>query len=152
MMEVKLKVHGVVSDPKTETQIVILRDEQNLEVLPIWVGFAEGNAIRFAVEGILPQRPLTHDLLKSLLDHMGAKVQKVVVTGIKNNTYFATVHLETKVSTATVDARPSDAIALALRANVPIYVEDEVLKKRSVESLDAWLERLNPKELGRFDA
>lgn len=151
-MEVKLKVHGILSDPKTETQIVILRDEGNAEILPIWVGAAEGSAIRFALEGIVPPRPMTHDLLKGLLDHLGVQLQKVVVNEIKNNTYYAVIHMLTRDTTYTVDARPSDAIALALRTGIPIFATDQVLKKKSSENLDLWLEKLNPKDFGQYDA
>jgi bifunctional DNase/RNase len=150
-MEIKLKVHGILSDPKTETQIVVLRDESNAEILPIWVGVAEGNAIRFALEGIIPPRPMTHDLLKGLLEHLGVQLQKVVVNEIKNNTYYATIHMSIKDRVQAVDARPSDAIALALRTGSPIFATDEVLKKKSAENLDAWLEKLNPKDFGRYD-
>lgn len=151
-MEVKLKVHGILSDPKTETQIVILRDEGNAEILPIWVGAAEGSAIRFALEGIVPPRPMTHDLLKGLLEHLGVQLQKVVVNEIKNNTYYAVIHMLTRDTTYTVDARPSDAIALALRTSIPIFATNEVLKKKSSENLDLWLEKLNPKDFGQYDA
>lgn len=151
-MELKVKIHGILSDPKTETQIVILRDEQQNEILPIWVGVAEGNAIRFALEGIMPPRPMTHDLYKSMLNHLGVTLQKIVISEIKNNTYYAVLHLETRTGPQTVDARPSDAIALALRLGAPVYVMDSVLQAKSGDNLDAWLEKLNPKDLGRYEA
>jgi bifunctional DNase/RNase len=147
----RFKVHGVLADTNSEAQIVILRDEKNLEILPIWVGLSEGNAIRFALEGILPPRPMTHDLLKSTLDHLGVKVVKIIISEIKNNTYFATVHLDARGTEFTVDARPSDAIALALRTSAPLFVTEEVLKRKSGENLDVWLEKLNPKDFGRYD-
>jgi uncharacterized protein len=152
MVEAKLKVHGVVSDPKTETQIVILRDVNNEEILPIWVGVAEGNAIRFALEGIIPPRPMTHDLVKELLEQLGVQLQKVVVNEMKNNTYYATIHMLTHNTTHTVDSRPSDAIALALRTSTPIFATDEVLKKKISENLDAWLQQLNPKDSEKYNA
>ena len=152
MKEVKLKVQGVLSDPKTETQIVILRDDGNSDILPIWVGVSEGNAIRFALEGIIPPRPMTHDLLKGLLEHLGVQIQKVVVSELQNNTYFATIHMQTKKGLHTIDARPSDALALALRTGVPIYATEVVLKKKSTENLDALLEKLQPKDFGKYDA
>ncbi|MBI3802546.1 MAG: bifunctional nuclease family protein [Nitrospirae bacterium] len=164
-MNIPLKVHAVISDPNTEAQIVILKDEQNIELLPIWVGMTEGNAIRFAMEGIVPQRPLTHDLLKDILGHLGAQIEKVVIHDLNNNTYFATLYLLRRKSTEahaeeesgepfemTIDARPSDAIALALRARVPIYVTEEVLRRKSSENLDEWLERLKPKDIGPYNA
>lgn len=151
-MNVRVKVHGILSDPKTETQIVILKDEKDSEVLPIWVGVAEGNAIRFALEGIVPPRPMSHDLFKSLLGHLGITLEKVVISEIKNNTYYSLLFFNAKGSEKTVDARPSDAIALGLRLGVPIFVAEEVLKKKSGENLDTWLEKLNPKDFGRFEA
>ena len=152
MPEVKLKVHGVVSDPKTETQIVILRDEKNLEILPIWVGVAEGNSIRFALEGVIPPRPMSHDLLKGLIEQLGAQVQKIVVNEMKNNTYYATIYLKTGQNIHTVDSRPSDAIALALRTTAPIYATSDVLKKKITENIDAWIQQLNPKDSGKYNA
>lgn len=151
-MDIQLNVQGVLTDPKTRTQIVLLRAEKDNEVLPIWVGAIEGSAIKLALEGILPPRPMTHDLLKNLLDHLRIQVQKVIVTEIKNNTYYAMIYIEVNGHTLTIDARPSDAIALAIRSHVPIYTTDEVLKKRSSDNLDDWLEKLNPKDVGEFNA
>lgn len=167
-MNIPLKVHAVVSDPNTEAQIVILKDERNVELVPIWVGVMEGNAIRFALEGIAPPRPLTHDLLRDLLNHLNVQMEKVLIHDVSNGTYFATVHLirnrplKQKTESSgdggepseelTVDARPSDAIALALRMGVPIYVTEEVLQKKGSENLDAWLEKLKPKDFGPYDA
>jgi bifunctional DNase/RNase len=152
MREVKLTVQSVLSDPKTDTQIVILRDDGNTEMLPIWVGVVEGNAIRFALEGIIPPRPMTHDLLKELFDHLNIRPLKVVVNEIKNNTYYATIHLLVKDKLHTVDSRPSDAIAMALRTNIPIYALDDVLREKSSENLDEWLQKLHPKDFGKFNA
>lgn len=151
-MEIKLKVHGVLSDSASEAQIVILRDENATEILPIWVGSAEGHAIRFALEGIASARPLTHDLLKSLIEHLRLEILKVVITGIRNNTYYASIYFKRDGAPLTLDARPSDAIALALRSESPIYATSEVLEKRSKENLDTWLERLKPKNSGKYDA
>jgi hypothetical protein len=167
-MNIPLKVHAVISDPNTEAQIVILQDPQNRELLPIWVGVTEGNAIRLAMEGIAPPRPLTHDLLNDLLRSLKVECDKVLIHDINDSTYFATLYLirkKTKNSNhaaqsapeetneeLTVDARPSDAIALALRMGVPIYVTEEVLQKKGSENLDAWLEKLKPKDFGPYDA
>ncbi len=136
-MEIKLNVHGILTDSASEAQIIILRDDRATEILPIWVGVTEGNAIRFAIEGISSARPMTHDLLKSLLDHLKVEVEKVVITEIRNNTYYAVVHLHHEGRPLTIDARPSDAIALALRTRCPIFTVPEVLQKRSQENLDA---------------
>ncbi len=143
---IELKVHGVVRDENTDTQIVVLRDEQRSEVLPIWVGLAEGNAIRLAQEGIVTPRPMTHDLIRSLVTHLGIQVRQVVITDVKNTTYFATVYLSSKGVDRTLDARPSDAIALALRMQCPIYVTQDVLNRRGGANADVWLEKLIPKK------
>ncbi|MBN4050033.1 bifunctional nuclease family protein [Nitrospira defluvii] len=173
-MNIPLKVDTVIADPNTGAQIVILKDEQNLELLPIWVGMAEGNAIRFALEGIISPRPLTHDLLKDFLNHLKIPLEKVLIHSMSGSTYYASLHL-IKTSTSktdeqdvsqenppsdlqqepeelTVDARPSDAISLALRMGVPIYVTEEVLRKKGSENLDTWLEKLKPKDFGPYDA
>lgn len=144
-METKLKVYGILSDQTTDSQIILLKDEQSNEVLPIWVGTAEGQAIRMAMEGIAPPRPMTHDLLKDLLRHLRAAPKKVVVTTIKNGTYYAALHLDTGGTERVIDARPSDAIALALRCGTPIYATQEVIEKKGAENLDLWLEKLNLK-------
>ncbi len=148
---IPLKVHGVLVDPNTDTQIVILRDESNADVLPIWVGTAEGTSIRLALEDVIPPRPMSHDLITSLSTHLGMKITQVVVTDVQNNTYYATVHVSLNGLERTVDARPSDAIALALRAKCPIYVTQEVLKRRSGDNLEAWLAKLDPKEFGQSE-
>jgi bifunctional DNase/RNase len=148
---VRLKVHGVLADPNTETQIVILRDEHNADILPIWVGTAEGNAIRLALEGIVTPRPMSHDLIRSVAEHLSIKVSRVVVTDVKNNTYYASIHLVSQESERIVDSRPSDAIALALRTNCPIYVTSGVLKQRGGGNLDAWLEKLDTKNFGKYE-
>lgn len=147
---VKLKVHGVLPDPNTDTQIVVLRDEENTEILPIWVGAAEGNAIELALKGVSPPRPMTHDLIRSLTDHLRTKISRVVVTDVKSSTYYATIQLLAGDTERTVDSRPSDAIALALRTDSPIYVTRDVLTRRSAGTLEAWLEKLDVKDLGPY--
>jgi bifunctional DNase/RNase len=147
---VKLTVQGVWADtsPNAESQVVLLQDETRSNTLPIWVGSAEGTAIRLALEGIIPPRPLSHDLIRNLTEHLALTVSKVVVTEVKNNTYYASVYLCSKQSEMTVDARPSDAIALALRTKSPIYATREVLDRQAPETVEPWIRRLNAKELG----
>jgi bifunctional DNase/RNase len=149
---VRLTVHGVLHDSNTEAQIVILRDEHQADILPIWVGQAEGMAIRMALEGHVAPRPMSHDLMRSLMEHFNAKVSQVVVTDVKNNTYYATIHLDVRGTSQTVDSRPSDAIALALRTNSPIYVTQDVLKQRGSGNLEAWLEKLEARNPEKSDA
>lgn len=148
---IRLKVHGVLPDPNTETQIVILREDQQADILPIWVGTAEGTAIKMAMEGIHTPRPMSHDLMRSFADHLSIKILRVVVTDVKNNTYYAAVHLVAGGEERTVDSRPSDAIALAFRTNSPIYVTQDVLKRRGGGNLDALLEKLGTKNLGKYE-
>lgn len=149
---IPLKVHGVLVDPNTDTQIVILRDEQHSEVLPIWVGTAEGTSIRLALEGVVPPRPMSHDLIQSFAEHLGFTISQVVVTEVKNNTYYASIHLLRNGEEHVLDARPSDAIALAVRTKSPIYVAPTVLERRSGENIDAWLSKLDPKSFDQPEA
>ena len=151
-MLLQMKVRGLMYDPYTNAYIVILRDEDNTEVLPIWVGRAEANAISFALEGIFAPRPMTHDLIKNMLDAVKAKLISVVVTDLRDNTYFAKLHLLYEDSEYTVDSRPSDAVALALRTEAPIFTSEDVIRKHSSEELDRWLDNLRPEDFGRYDA
>ncbi len=153
MMEnglVKLTVQGVMPDaiPNSDSQVVILQDENKANTLPIWVGVAEGTAIRLAMEGVIPPRPLSHDLIRNLTEQLGLKISKVVVTDVKNNTYYASIYLRSKQSELTVDSRPSDAIALAVRTSSPIYVAQDVLDRLAPENVDPWLKMLGAKEFG----
>ncbi len=148
---IRLKVRAVLPDSNTDTQIVLLQDERETEVLPIWVGMAEGNAIKFALEGLAPQRPLTHDLIKNFTEHLSVKVTQAVVADVKNNTYFAQVYLLVHGVEQTLDARPSDAIALALRSNSPIYATQAVLEQRGGGNLGAWMERFGAKDMGKAE-
>jgi bifunctional DNase/RNase len=116
-------------DPNSGTPIIILKDVNSEQMLPIWVGAYEANAIALEIEKIAPQRPMTHDLLRNLIVEMGAQVERVVVTELRDNTFFAIIEMRNNSGDlTTLDARPSDAIALALRADCPIYVNDEVIQ------------------------
>jgi uncharacterized protein len=150
-MITQMKVRGLMFDPYNNAYIVILRDEDNSDLLPIWVGKAEASAISFALESVVPPRPMTHDLVKSFLDSVDAKVISVVVSDLKENTYYAHIHLMYEDSEYSIDSRPSDAIALALRTDAPIFAKDEVLRKQASEELDQWLENLKPEDFGKFD-
>jgi bifunctional DNase/RNase len=147
---VKLTVQGVMPDaiPNSDSQVVILQDESKANTLPIWVGVAEGTAIRLAMEGVIPPRPLSHDLIRNLTEQLGLKISKVVVTDVKNNTYYASIYLSSKQSELTMDSRPSDAIALALRTSSPIYATQDVLDRLAPENVDPWLKMLGSKEFG----
>jgi len=148
-MIAQMKVRGLMFDPYNNTFIVILRDEDNSDMLPIWVGKPEASSISFALEDVTTPRPMTHDLMKAILDVVDAKVISVVISDLKDNTYFAKVHLMYEDSEYSIDARPSDAIALALRAKAPIFANEEVLRKQASDELDQWLENLKPEDFGK---
>src|SRR5436309_5897019 len=159
MMEVEMKIRGLMLDPVTNTPIVILKDSGDT-VLPIWVGVYEANAIALEIEKVSTPRPMTHDLIRNVLAGLDAQVHKVVVTELKEDTFYAVIWMESEGRIISVDSRPSDALALALRVDCPIFVEDEVLKssklasaisdKVSSEEMRKWLEGLNDDDLGRY--
>lgn len=128
-MEIEVKIRALMMDPNSGTPIIILKDVNSETMLPIWVGAYEANAIALEIEKIAPQRPMTHDLLRNLIVEMGAKVERVVITELRDNTFFAVIEMRTMEGTAMLlDSRPSDAIALALRADCPIFVDQEVIR------------------------
>ena len=160
MIEREFKIRGLMMDPITNSPIVILQDVEKNTLLPIWVGIFEANAIALQVERIDTPRPMTHDLIKNILLHMNADIEKIVVTELKDNTFYALIHLTLEGEEMTIDSRPSDAIALALRADAPIFVTDDVISNsRNItldkENLDPeevrkWLENLSPEDLGKY--
>ena len=128
-MEIEVKIRGLMMDPNSGTPIVILKDVNSETLLPIWVGAYEANAIALEIEKIATQRPMTHDLLRNLIVEMGARVERVVVTELRDNTFFAVIEMRNgNGDFVLLDSRPSDAIALALRADCPIYVNEEVIQ------------------------
>jgi uncharacterized protein len=159
-MEVEMKIRGLMMDPVTNMPIVILRDNVGGQILPIWVGVYEANAIALEIEKVTTPRPMTHDLLRNVLQGLETGVQKVVVSELKDDTFFAVIWLERDGRLISIDSRPSDALALALRLDCPIYVEEQVLKsskattsvsdKVTNEELRKWLEGLNDEDFGRY--
>jgi bifunctional DNase/RNase len=159
-MEVEMKIRGLTMDPVTQMPIVVLKDVSSNTVLPIWVGIFEANAIALEIEKVSTPRPMTHDLLKTVLVGLEASIRKVVVSELKDDTFYALIWLERDGQLISVDSRPSDALALALRLDCPIYVEDAVLKSSKMtstinekvqsEELRKWLENLNDEDLGRY--
>ena len=159
-MEVEMKIRGLMVDPVSNTPIVILKDSGSDAVLPIWVGVYEANAIALEIEKVNTPRPMTHDLIKNVLIGLDTLVHKVVVTELKEDTFYAVIWLEREGRVISIDSRPSDALALALRMDCPIFVEDEVLKnsklaanlsdRGTAEELRKWLEGLNDEDLGRY--
>jgi bifunctional DNase/RNase len=159
-MEVEMKIRGLTMDPVTQMPIVVLKDVNGNTVLPIWVGIFEANAIALEIEKVSTPRPMTHDLLKTVLMGLSAGVKKVVVSELKDDTFYALIWLERDGELISVDSRPSDALALALRLDCPIYVDDAVLKSSKLtntvnekvqsDELRKWLENLNDEDLGRY--
>ena len=159
-MQIEMTIKGLMVDPVTNMPIVILRDKDGQRVLPIWVGIFEANAIALQIENVSTQRPMTHDLLRNVIHDLKASVQKVVVCDLQDNTFYALIYLSLGGDTVAVDARPSDAIALALRTRAPIFVEDQVIdhaktidfssEKADAERLHKWLESLDPEDLGKY--
>ena len=140
---VALTVKQVLDDGNTDTRIVVLKSEDAGVTLPIWVGSAEGTAIRLAMDHVVTPRPMSHDLIRSFADHLGVRIERVVITDVKSSTYYASIAFASKGLHRTLDARPSDAIALALRAGCPIYATQDVLNRRTAVHLDAWINRLD---------
>jgi uncharacterized protein len=159
-MEVEMRIRGLLMDPVTNTPIVILKDANSDTVLPIWVGMFEASAIQLEIEKVSTPRPMTHDLIKNVLVGLDAHVHKVVVTELKEDTFYAVIWMEREGRIISVDSRPSDALALALRVDCPIFVEDEVRKtsKKATsttdpatsEDLRKWLDGLNDEDLGNY--
>jgi hypothetical protein len=159
-MQIEMTIKGLMVDPITNMPIVILRDAGGEHVLPIWVGIFEANAIALQIENVATPRPMTHDLLRNLISDLNGSVEKIVVCDLKENTFYALIYVRTREEVVAVDARPSDAIALALRVSAPIYVEDAVVRnaknldfapdKADSERLAKWLENLDPEELGKY--
>ena len=159
-MQIEMTIKGLMVDPITNMPIVILRDKDGHRVLPIWVGVFEANAIALQIENVTTPRPMTHDLLKNVIADLRARIDKIVVSDLKENTFFALIYLSIGGEVMAIDARPSDAIALALRARAPIFVEEKVIdhaktvdiapEKGETERLQKWLESLDPEDLGKY--
>lgn len=161
----EMKVSGLVMDPQTNTPILILKDVQDDTSLPIWIGLLEATSIATELEKIQFPRPMTHDLLKNCFDHLNVQVERIEVCDLRNNTYFALIYLKNNDQLSSIDARPSDAIAIALRTNAPIYVKEDVLTKSQKsdaaaprpildkENREKWaeiLEQLDPEDFSKY--
>jgi len=159
-MLIEMSIKGLMVDPMAGTPIVILKDKLGERVLPIWVGMPEANAIAMQMENVCTPRPMTHDLLRNIISDLDGRVDRVVVSDLRDNTYFAVIHLTVRGERVVVDARPSDAIALALRTKSPILVEEAVIEHSKTadfasepadnDRLQKWLESLDPEELGKY--
>ncbi len=159
-MEVEMKIRSLMMDPVTNMPIVVLKDVQGNAILPIWVGIYEANAIALEIEKVQTPRPMTHDLLRNVFLGLDVRVQKVVVNDLKDDTFYALIWVERDGQIMTIDSRPSDALALALRVDCPIFVDEAVLKNSKIssaiserstnEQLRSWLEDLPDDDLGRY--
>ena len=159
-MEIEMKIKGLVVDPISKMPIVVLESPHSEQILPIWIGVFEANAIALTIENIPTPRPMTHDLLKSFLDKLDIAIEKVVVNDVRNNTFYALIHCRRDDDRIVIDSRPSDAIALALRMSSPIYVEEEVVRKahglkfeeslEGSEKLKKWLDGLESEDFGKY--
>jgi bifunctional DNase/RNase len=159
-MLIEMTIKGLMVDPITNTPIVILKDKQGDRVLPIWVGVPEANAIALQIENVATPRPMTHDLLRNIITDLDGRVDRVVVSDLKDNTFYAIIHLTVRGERIAIDSRPSDAIALALRTRSPILVEETVIdhaktadfasERADNDQLQKWLESLDPDELGKY--
>jgi len=160
-MDIEVRIRGLMMDPATSMPIVVLKDVASETVMPIWVGIFEANAIAIEIEKIAVPRPMTHDLTRNLMRHMNTRLERVVISELKDDTFFALLWLRQGDEPMVIDARPSDAIALALRADCPIYVAEQVMQAAKLntsgppegptgEQLRGWLEGLNDEDLGRY--
>ncbi len=159
-MLIEMTIKGLTVDPITNTPIVILKDKDGKRALPIWVGVFEANAIALQIENIETPRPMTHDLLRNIITDLDGTVDRIVVSDLRDNTFYAVIHLTVRGERVAVDSRPSDAIALALRTRAPILVEESVIDnaknvdvagdREDNDRLQKWLESLDPEELGKY--
>lgn len=160
-MDIEVRIRGLMMDPATNMPIVVLKDVGSDTVMPIWVGIFEANAIAIEIEKVAAPRPMTHDLTRNLMRHMNGELEKIVITELRDDTFFAMLWIRQDGELMTLDARPSDAIALALRADCPIFVSEQVMQSAKLnmngppegptaEELRGWLEGLNDEDLGRY--
>jgi bifunctional DNase/RNase len=160
-MDIEVRIRGLMMDPSTNMPIVVLKDVGSDTVMPIWVGIFEANAIAIEIEKVSAARPMTHDLARNLMRHMNGQLDKIVITELRDDTFFAVLWIRQGSDLITIDARPSDAIALALRSDCPIFVSEQVMQSAKLnmagppegptaEELRGWLEGLNDEDLGRY--
>jgi bifunctional DNase/RNase len=145
-MLTQMKIEGLLYDPRSNMYILLLKEINGVDTLPIWIGRPEADSISLAVGKIATPRPLTHDLIKNVLDGLKSKVTRIVVTEIVDNTYFAVIHVDRSGEEVQIDSRPSDAIAVAVRTNSPIFVEKHVIESRNNDELEEWLRNLRPED------
>lgn len=143
-----MQVEGLLFDPRSNMYILLLKDVNGPSTLPIWIGKPEADSIALALGKVVTPRPLTHDLIKNIVAGMNMKVSRIVVTEILDNTYYALIYFGDGIKETSIDSRPSDAIAVALRTNAQIFVDETVLEKRGTDELEDWLKNLKPEDFG----
>jgi bifunctional DNase/RNase len=149
-MLIQMKVEGLLFDPRSGMYILLLKEIDGAQTLPIWIGKPEADSIALALGRVITPRPLTHDLLKNILTTLSVGVSRIVVTDIIDNTYYASLYLLNGSKEIPVDSRPSDAVAIALRLHVPIFVEDDIIERRHTDELEEWLKNLKPEDFGNI--
>lgn len=149
-MHIKMNVEGLLFDPRSNMYILLLKELDGANTLPIWIGKPEADSIALALGKVATPRPLTHDLLRNVFDSLGVRVTRIVVTQIMDNTYYALIYLTDGKREIPVDSRPSDAVAVALRTQAPIYVEEEVVTRKTDDQLEEWLKNLKPEDFGNI--
>lgn len=145
-----MRVEGLLFDPRSSMYILLLKEIRGNRNLPIWIGKPEADSIALALGKVVTPRPLTHDLIKSIIEGMNSKITRIVITEILDNTYYALIYLNDGAKELTVDSRPSDAVAVALRVNAAIYVEEDVIGVKRTDELDEWLKNLKPEDFGNI--
>jgi uncharacterized protein len=149
-MLVEMKVEGLLFDPRSNMYILLLKETEGAGTLPIWIGKPEADSIALALGKVATPRPLTHDLIKNVIDGLKVRMTRVVVTEIIDNTYYAMLSISDGRKDTLIDSRPSDAVAIALRMNVPIFVEETILSTKTADELDEWLKNLRPEDFGNI--
>ena len=149
-MLIQMKVEGLLFDKKSGIYALLLKEIEGTQTLPIWIGGPEAMSIALALDKVETSRPLTHDLLKNIMRTLDVKISSVVVTEIKDNTYYAILYIVDGDKEIVVDARPSDAIATALRVNAPIFVEDNVLEEMHKDEIEEWIKNIKPEDFGNM--
>jgi bifunctional DNase/RNase len=149
-MLIEMNVEGLLFDPRSSMYILLLKEIEGDGRLPIWIGKPEADSIALALGKVVTPRPLTHDLIKNIADGLKVRITKIIVTEILENTYYALVCLNDGKKETLIDSRPSDAIAVALRSNAPIFVEESIMEKRSTDELEEWLKNLKPEDFGNI--
>ncbi len=149
-MLIQMKVEGLLFDPRSNMYIMLLKEINGDGTLPIWIGKPEADSIALALGKIETPRPLTHDLIKNIADSLKLKITKVIVTEILDNTYYSLLCLNDGRKETFVDSRPSDAVAIALRANAPIFIEHSIMEQKSADELEEWLKNLKPEDFGNI--